>query len=99
MTGDGGGDCIMNSERKLLAAIRARCMDCSGHCKKEVEHCLIPECALYPYRMGKMPEETEPKEAQINGQVSIFDEPCTGGRQCGKNDNASFQRHLELPRL
>lgn len=70
MTGDGGGDCIMNSERKLLAAIRARCMDCSGHCKKEVEHCLIPECALYPYRMGKMPEETESKEAQINGQVS-----------------------------
>ena len=52
MTGDGGSDCIMNSERKLLAAIRARCMDCSGHCKKEVEHCLIPECALYPYRMG-----------------------------------------------
>lgn len=31
MTGDGGGDCIMNSERKLLAAIRARGMDCSGY--------------------------------------------------------------------
>lgn len=38
-----------------LKAIRKKCLECSNGSRKEVEHCTIPECALYPYRFGKNP--------------------------------------------
>ena len=34
-------------------AIRAYCIDCSGENKAEVRNCVIKDCPLYPYRMGK----------------------------------------------
>ena len=36
-----------------LKAIRAYCIDCSGGSAKEVRLCVIPDCPLYCYRMGK----------------------------------------------
>jgi hypothetical protein len=39
-----------------LNAIRTKCLDCSGEVKKEVEICVIPDCPLYPYRMGHNPK-------------------------------------------
>lgn len=38
-----------------LKAIRLKCLDCSGQSQADVRDCVIPECVLYPYRMGKNP--------------------------------------------
>ena len=38
-----------------IKAIRAKCIECSGGSLKEVQFCVIPECALYIFRMGKNP--------------------------------------------
>lgn len=40
-----------------VKAIRAKCIDCSGGDKAEVRECVITECPLYPYRMGKRPKK------------------------------------------
>ena len=44
-------------EKKLTAikAIRAKCIDCSGGSKQEVQQCVVKDCPLYRYRMGKNP--------------------------------------------
>jgi len=38
-----------------LKAIRANCIDCSGGTLKEVKDCVIHNCPLYPFRMGRNP--------------------------------------------
>ncbi|MDM8330471.1 hypothetical protein QUW42_09280 [Desulfovibrio piger] len=38
-----------------LRAIRAKCLDCSAGSLKEVRECVMLDCPLYPYRMGKSP--------------------------------------------
>ena len=38
-----------------LKAVRAKCIDCSGGSIHEVKLCVIPECPLYPFRLGKNP--------------------------------------------
>ena len=38
-----------------MKAIRAKCLDCCCGSYSEVRHCLVKNCALYPYRMGKRP--------------------------------------------
>lgn len=38
-----------------VKAIKKNCLECSGVSKKEVRVCVIIECPLYPYRMGKNP--------------------------------------------
>ena len=38
-----------------VKAIRAKCLDCSGGSRYEVEQCVITDCPLYPYRLGKNP--------------------------------------------
>lgn len=38
-----------------LKAIRLKCVDCSGGSRSEVALCVIPDCPLYPYRMGRNP--------------------------------------------
>ena len=46
--------------RKLktpIKAIREHCIDCSGGSFKEVKECVIHKCPLYPYRMGRRPDE------------------------------------------
>lgn len=41
-----------------LKAMRAKCLDCCCDQAKEVELCTCKDnCPLWPYRMGKMPEE------------------------------------------
>lgn len=39
----------------LLAAIRARCLDCCAGSVAEVRSCVSGTCALWPYRMNKNP--------------------------------------------
>lgn len=38
-----------------MKAIRAKCLDCCGSAA-EVRRCSVPDCALYPYRMGHRPK-------------------------------------------
>ena len=38
-----------------INAIRVKCIECSGGSKKEVAHCHIDDCSLYPYRFGTNP--------------------------------------------
>lgn len=35
-------------------AIRAKCLDCVGR-NDEIRKCVMHDCALWPYRMGKNP--------------------------------------------
>ena len=39
-----------------IKAIRELCIDCSGGSYKEVKYCVIQNCPVYPYRMGKRPK-------------------------------------------
>jgi len=41
-----------------VKAIRAKCLECSGGSYRDVRECLIPECPLYPFRMGKNPNRS-----------------------------------------
>ena len=38
-----------------IKAIRAKRLECSAGQLKEVRDCVIHDCPLYPYRMGKNP--------------------------------------------
>jgi hypothetical protein len=53
------------SEKILLKAIRARCLDCCCEMPKEVRLCPISDCALHPYRLGKKPPSERRK---MNGK-------------------------------
>lgn len=48
-----------------IKAIRAKCIDCCAGDKNEVKLCTCPDCALYPFRLGKNPYRKPPSEAQI----------------------------------
>ena len=39
-----------------LKAMRKHCLECSGDSFKAVEFCSIVACTLWPYRMGKRPQ-------------------------------------------
>lgn len=36
-----------------VRAIRKKCLDCCGHHPKEIRECILVDCALYAYRMGR----------------------------------------------
>ena len=59
----------MNVSKSItpIKAIRAHCLECSGGQPKEVRLCLIPECPLYFYRMGK-----NPKRVGIGGNKGLL---------------------------
>jgi len=45
-------------KKKILTpiqSIRANCLDCCCGSCKEVRLCIVKNCPLYPYRMGKRP--------------------------------------------
>jgi len=59
-----GADCPETSRKTPVKAIRLYCLDCSGGSSKEVELCVMPHCALYPFRFGRNPFRAERSEAQ-----------------------------------
>ncbi len=59
----------MTAPETLLAAIRAKCRECSGGNRAEVERCPIRDCPLWPYRDEKVREK--PRIAK--GQISMFE--------------------------
>jgi len=53
-----------------IKAIRLHCLECSGGSSNEVKLCVIPDCRLYPFRLGKNPnvkkrEYTEEQRAEM----------------------------------
>lgn len=57
----------------LLVAIRAKCWDCSGNSRREVESCLLKDCPLYPYRSVDALGVVKEKKLPSYGQIDIFD--------------------------
>ncbi len=57
----------------LLVAIRAKCLDCAGNQRKEVERCTLKDCALYPYRSVKAIGNEHKCQQEIRGQIDLFD--------------------------
>ena len=50
----------MKKTSKILTpikAIRKKCLDCTNGQYDEIRNCSVKKCALYPYRMGKRPNQ------------------------------------------
>lgn len=58
---------------ETLTAIRAKCMECSGNSRREVERCKLKDCPLYPYRSVKAIGGGDERRMEIDGQIDIFD--------------------------
>jgi len=70
----------------VLAGIRAKCLDCSGGSHAEVADCLVKNCAVYPFRMGKNPwraelsaEQRAERAAHLRRPNAGKNVPCHGG--------------------
>jgi hypothetical protein len=48
----------------VLKAIRRKCLECSGGSHAEVTDCLVRQCPLFPFRLGKNPWRAPVSEAQ-----------------------------------
>ena len=51
-----------------IKSIREHCIECSAGQKGEVLNCVITDCVLYPFRLGKNPnrkrKEKQPENAK-----------------------------------
>lgn len=56
----------------VLKSIQAKCLDCSGGSKSEVRHCVVQNCMLYPFRLGKNPWR-EPRKLTEDQRAAIAD--------------------------
>ena len=45
-----------------IKAIRRKCRECSNWNDKEVRSCHMPDCALWPYRMGRRPSDEDKRQ-------------------------------------
>lgn len=45
-----------------MKAIKYYCLECVGFVYDEMKNCTMPECPLFPYRFGKMPEGKTPND-------------------------------------
>ena len=68
----------MTTKTEILKVIRAKCMDCSGEIRAEVEFCPVQACELWPFRFGKDPNPAKKGfavkarvQAQQNGGVDV----------------------------
>ena len=60
---------------KLWKAIRKFCLECVCNQPEEVRLCAFPQCALYPYRMGRViqPDSADPKDQKkVQARKSSF---------------------------
>ncbi len=53
----------MTMKSEILAAVRAKCMDCCGDSPLAVKECGGGNCALYDFRLGTDPHPSETKAA------------------------------------
>ena len=52
---------LVNKELTAMRAIRIHCLQCSNWNAAEVRRCVIPDCPLYVFRMGRNPKPGELK--------------------------------------
>ena len=57
----------------LLVVIRAKCLECSGNSRREVERCKVKSCPLYPYRSTKAAGVKNDRAGIPGKQVSLAD--------------------------
>jgi len=53
-----------------IKSIREHCIQCSAGSKGEVLHCVIPDCQLFPYRLGRNPARKR-KEKQPENYLNV----------------------------
>ena len=62
-------DQAVKENTNVLRAIRLKCYDCSCYQSNEVRECIVNNCPLYPFRLGKNPfrkkELTEEKRNEL----------------------------------
>lgn len=58
-------------------AIKLKCLDCSGFDRSSVKECVIEDCELYPYRLGKNPHTSK----QRNNNMKLHCVNCSGGNK------------------
>jgi len=46
-------DVARKNPSSMAKAIRAHCVECAGGSLASVKECMIPECSLYSFRMGR----------------------------------------------
>lgn len=52
-----------------IKAIRSKCIECCCSQRNEVRLCTIPDCPLFPYRMGHRPKNNiDEAEEEIEEQ-------------------------------
>ena len=66
----------MSKADELQAAIRAKCLECSGGSKNQVKGCGIKDCPLWVYRTA----ETQARITRLKGQMS-FESYLNGRRE------------------
>lgn len=63
----------MTREGAALAAIRAKCLECSGGSRREANGCRLKNCPLWLFRGGEPRPATKPKAKREDRQLSMFD--------------------------
>jgi len=48
---------IMKLYETPIKAIRKKCLDCTCNQHQEIRLCTVIDCPIYPYRMGRRPDE------------------------------------------
>ena len=66
-----------------VKAIRAFCLDCCGGSSMMVKGCSAPDCALYPFRLGKNPYR-KPRELSEEERQALR-ERMAAARKCLSN--------------
>jgi hypothetical protein len=87
--------CIPKSDRSIFErafsreygagrgnAIRAKCLQCSGHNRRTIENCTVETCALHAFR-PRFPRRHERQiDADVfDGQCLTVTNPDTGGKE------------------
>jgi hypothetical protein len=73
-----------NKRLTPVKAIRAKCLDCCCGSSHEVKLCCIPDCSLFPYRLGKNPARKGtrlPKERSFLGNKASVETGFLEGSQ------------------
>ena len=78
---------------KFLKIIRKKCLECSGESPKEVAECRVPDCVLFPYRMGNDPQAR--RRGRINSLASVDGKLDTFSVQRGAKVKLDFAEHEE----
>ena len=54
----------IQDQKKIMRAIRLKCLDCSGGSDREVEECPVEQCPLYAFRLGMVPKMSRGKKTE-----------------------------------